>query len=67
MDMVPVFDDAIVFRDRIYNRRGSGQCFTPYFTGGFSLEPVLRVFIDVIIKRWEDFTGQRAELIQGVD
>ena len=24
-------------------------------------------YIDVIIKRWEDFTGQKAELIQGVD
>jgi site-specific DNA-methyltransferase (adenine-specific) len=24
-------------------------------------------YVDVIIKRWEDFTGQKAELIQGVD
>lgn len=24
-------------------------------------------YIDVIIKRWEDLTGQKAELIQGVD
>jgi site-specific DNA-methyltransferase (adenine-specific) len=23
-------------------------------------------YVDVIIKRWEDFTGQKAELIQGV-
>ena len=24
-------------------------------------------YVDVIIKRWEDFAGQKAELIQGVD